>query len=423
MKRFLGALALAAALMSSFCALEPAFAVVPNTTIAQSFTGDGTTRLFPFPMVFQTTSQIVVTLTTGGTTASLVGGVDYTVSGVGSNSGGTITTTVAPAAGAALLITRVVPNTQPVSFRAQHTYSPAIIESTVDLLEMQIQQVSSSIDGGVVVGPAGPAGPAGATGAAGPPGATSFWTPAAPPVTPDSRSEEFGETAAYACPASLTCSTGSGNPINVLANPVSGNPNYDLGNSRPGWLMMQSPVAGSAAGLVKPNSAVTFNTNDIMWARLSNSHNTEGSTNEHGGLFCLYVGDISFTHAVGVCLNSTGGTYSGGPTYNPRYIQAFTEASPSTFTPLGGGAFLQSETMALLPDYFLIMKTGSVYTVFMSAGENGSWTSLGTTPSQSWTPAAWFLSFKSTCVIGAGCTTGDYGGVDFVRFASGNQLP
>ena len=388
----------------------------PNNSVTYACSSATSTFQVSFP--YQQQQDLVVTATTAvPATTTLTLGTDYTLNLVSTTTTATLTllnpTGVCPGA-SSLKITRSLALTQPQSFLTQGAFYPALHEKAFDRLAMQVQQLSNAGVQGAT-GATGPSGPTGAVGAAN-------WSLATLPLAPDSRSEEFNETPAYACPGTVTCSPASGNPINVMANPLSGNPNLDLGNQRPGWLLMQSVSAGSPFAVIRPSGSVTFNTNDIMWARLTSSYALEGSTNEHTGQLCMIVTDTPGTHSAGLCLNSNGGTYAAGPTPSNRSIGSFTVASPSTFNILGQGAYYQTETSAFIPQYFAIVKTGSIYTMWMAIGENGAWSLLGTSTTQSWTPTGWLLTYKSTC-IAAPCAVGDWGAVDFVRFQSGNLLP
>ena len=119
---------------------------VTTTLDRQSFGGDGSNKNFPFNFKFSNNSQIIVYLISdGGTAIGQTQNSDYTISGANSSSGGQIVFTVAPPAGTDnVLITRVLPLTQPTSIRNQGAFFPAIHEDAFDRLTMLIQQASGA---------------------------------------------------------------------------------------------------------------------------------------------------------------------------------------------------------------------------------------------------------------------------------------
>ena len=144
MRKLILLLALAASLGTSSC--SDALAVVNTTTNSISYVGTGAVSTYTVPFPFASSAQLVVTQ--AGVIKAL--GTDYTVTGVGSNNGGSITLTAgALGSGVKLVISRQVGLTQPYSFRAQSYYSPALHEQAMDNLEYQIQAISAAqADGG-----------------------------------------------------------------------------------------------------------------------------------------------------------------------------------------------------------------------------------------------------------------------------------
>ncbi len=83
-----------------------------------SYAGNGTSTAFAVPFYFLASSQLLVTLRSaaGVETIQLLD-VNYTVTGAGVLTGGTVTMTVAPATGATVTISRNVPITQTTDFQ------------------------------------------------------------------------------------------------------------------------------------------------------------------------------------------------------------------------------------------------------------------------------------------------------------------
>ena len=107
------------------------------------FVGTGTTGPFPFTFPVSDASHLVVIQTdlAGNETTP-----SYTVTGIGTASGGSITLTTALTTGYALMIKRVVPLTQPTSIRNQGAFYPEIHEDVFDRLTDIDQQQQEEID-------------------------------------------------------------------------------------------------------------------------------------------------------------------------------------------------------------------------------------------------------------------------------------
>lgn len=118
---------------------------VTSTTSRVSYTGNGSTTIFSVPFYFLANSHLAVTVvdTYGGIT-TLVLNTDYTVSGAGNTSGGSITCTTAPAFGTTVLITRNVPATQETDYQSNDPFPAATHEAALDKLTMLVQQQSNT---------------------------------------------------------------------------------------------------------------------------------------------------------------------------------------------------------------------------------------------------------------------------------------
>lgn len=100
----------------------------------KNYIGDGTTVSFSLPYLCYEASHVKVylngVLQTGG----------YTVSGVGSPAGVTVTFTTAPAVGVSILLYREVPYTQSTTYAVAGAFPAKTTEKDLDLLCMQNQQ-------------------------------------------------------------------------------------------------------------------------------------------------------------------------------------------------------------------------------------------------------------------------------------------
>jgi hypothetical protein len=120
-----------------------ATATVPTTTNSITYTGNGVTTAFTAPFKVLDAAHLVVKL--DGVTKSIT--THYTVALLATSC--TVTMLTAPGSGGVLTITRTVPYTQTINLRNQGQYSPTVVEQGLDRLEMQIQQIANSVDGGL----------------------------------------------------------------------------------------------------------------------------------------------------------------------------------------------------------------------------------------------------------------------------------
>lgn len=125
-----------------------------NTTSNKiSYTGDGTTTVFPYNFKILDAVHLIVYV--GGQQLAYLAG--YSVTGVGGDAGGGVVFTSAPASGAAVLFQRIVPLTQPVSTVDNATILSSVFDKALDRLTMQMQQNAAAIAGAVVTPVADPA--------------------------------------------------------------------------------------------------------------------------------------------------------------------------------------------------------------------------------------------------------------------------
>lgn len=120
---------------------------VSSTTARVSYSGNGTTVAFAVPFYFLADSHLLVVLrsSTGvETTQALT--TNYTVTGAGVSSGGTVTMTVAPASGVTLVISRNTPYTQATDLLPNDRLPAESLEQALDKLTMLAQQLDETSD-------------------------------------------------------------------------------------------------------------------------------------------------------------------------------------------------------------------------------------------------------------------------------------
>ena len=117
-----------------------------TTTISKvTYVGNGSTTSFSVPFKFIEDSDIVVKILTSTTETAWVDGTDYTLSGAGVDSGGTLTATAAPAATDTILIYRTVSLLQSLDLVLTGSFNSQNVEDRFDLIYMLIQQLTEGI--------------------------------------------------------------------------------------------------------------------------------------------------------------------------------------------------------------------------------------------------------------------------------------
>lgn len=120
---------------------------VSSSTARVSYSGNGSTTAFAVPFYFLANSQLTVTLRLAdGSESTKVLGTDYTVTGAGVLTGGTVTMTSAPASGTTLVVTRNVPLTQETDLQPNDRLPAETLEQSIDKLTMISQQIDETID-------------------------------------------------------------------------------------------------------------------------------------------------------------------------------------------------------------------------------------------------------------------------------------
>lgn len=119
-----------------------------NVTRKVTYTGNGTTTAFAYAFPVQDADDLAVTLTEIATEeVTTILSSQYSVTGIGGTSGGTVTyplTGSAIAATHTLTIERVVPYVQELDLSNQSAFAPGVIEDQFDRLVMMIQQAAIS---------------------------------------------------------------------------------------------------------------------------------------------------------------------------------------------------------------------------------------------------------------------------------------
>lgn len=119
--------------------------------------GDGVVTTFNYNFRIDDEDDLVVIHTdAAGVESTLTIGADYTVAGVGEETGGTITYPVSGAplpAAETLTLKRVIALTQTTNLRNQGGYFPEVQEGALDRLEMQIQQLDEQLGRALLVPP------------------------------------------------------------------------------------------------------------------------------------------------------------------------------------------------------------------------------------------------------------------------------
>lgn len=119
--------------------------VATNVSKTQ-FLGSGSAGPFTFNFRFFANSEINVVKTSSlGVETTLTEGTGYTLTGAGSQAGGSLILMTVLESGETLEVIRTIPLTQPTSLRNQAAFFPEIHEDAFDRMLMQIQQVDTYV--------------------------------------------------------------------------------------------------------------------------------------------------------------------------------------------------------------------------------------------------------------------------------------
>ena len=126
--------------------------ITAQTTKTGPYSGNGSTVAFDFTFYAQRAEDLVVTLLdAAGAQTTLTLGTDYTVAGVGVETGGTITVADAPAVGEKLVITRSVELTQETDLQNLGEVSPEELEAAYDKLTQIAQDHAEELSRAIKV--------------------------------------------------------------------------------------------------------------------------------------------------------------------------------------------------------------------------------------------------------------------------------
>ena len=115
---------------------------VSSTTTKAQYSGNGTTTVFAVPFYFLLNSDLLVILrSSAGVETTQVLTTNYTVTGAGNESGGSITMLVAPPTGTTLTILRNAPATQETDLIPNDRLPAESLEDALDKLTMLVQQL------------------------------------------------------------------------------------------------------------------------------------------------------------------------------------------------------------------------------------------------------------------------------------------
>lgn len=117
---------------------------ISSETTKQTFLGNGAQSVFTYTFLLPTAAQYTLHYVDAAGAISLVSQADYTVSGIGVATGGSLTYLRGGspiASGTSITLVRAVPYTQTTELNNQGAYYPTVIEQALDRLDMQVQQL------------------------------------------------------------------------------------------------------------------------------------------------------------------------------------------------------------------------------------------------------------------------------------------
>lgn len=117
---------------------------IETSTNKARYIGDGAATVFPFAFLIPSQADLSVYYTNPAGTTVLLASGDYAVTGFNNPLGGTVSYNPSGApipANSVIVILRVVPYTQTVDLVNQSGFYPEVVESALDTLEMQMQQL------------------------------------------------------------------------------------------------------------------------------------------------------------------------------------------------------------------------------------------------------------------------------------------
>ena len=118
---------------------------VLTTDNRRSYAGDGSTTVFAFPVFFLEAADVKVALRVNDVESTPVFNTDYTVSGAGNPSGGSVTFTTAPVSGATVIIFNDPALTQTVDYQDNDEFPAETHERALDKLTLLVQRLSARL--------------------------------------------------------------------------------------------------------------------------------------------------------------------------------------------------------------------------------------------------------------------------------------
>jgi len=120
---------------------------ISTTIIKNSYSGDGSTTVFPYTFKISAEADIqVIIRASNGTETVKTLTTDYSVSGVGSASGGNVTMVTAPSATETLVIRRETTQTQTVDLVENDPFTAETVESAFDKSIAVAQELQEEVD-------------------------------------------------------------------------------------------------------------------------------------------------------------------------------------------------------------------------------------------------------------------------------------
>lgn len=122
--------------------------ITAQTAKTGPYSGNGSTTVFSYTFKVVDEGHLVVTLldADGVTETVQTLTTDYTITGVGNASGGTVIMATAPAVGEQLTITRSVPIAQTIDLQNRGALNPEVLEAGLDQLTQIVQDQQQQID-------------------------------------------------------------------------------------------------------------------------------------------------------------------------------------------------------------------------------------------------------------------------------------
>jgi len=108
--------------------------------------GNGSTTVFPYTFLIPNANEAVISLTDSSENITILNQSTFSISGIGTSTGGSVTYPLSGSPiplGTSLTISRFVPYLQQTSLSNQGGYYPAVVESALDYLTMQCQQLNT----------------------------------------------------------------------------------------------------------------------------------------------------------------------------------------------------------------------------------------------------------------------------------------